>query len=90
MHSKNKKPMTVAERRHVDTIKSMPCSVCGQHGPSEAHEIKQGDWWTSIPLCAECHRGPHNGIHGQRSIWNVMKLDELGALSLTIKSLMGR
>lgn len=88
MMSKNKKQMTAAERRHVETIKSMPCAVCGQPGPCDAHEINQGEWFTSIPLCKDCHQGPHNGIHGQRRIWTVMKLDELGALNLTIKKLM--
>ncbi len=41
-----------------------------------------------MPLCPDCHRGAHNGIHGQRRIWNAMKLTELGALSLTIQKLM--
>ena len=88
MYSKNKPAMTAAERRHVEKIKSMPCAVCGSPGPSEVHEINQGQWFTSIPLCPGCHRGPHNGIHGAKAIWRVKKLDELGALNLTIAKLM--
>lgn len=92
MKSKNKAPMTAAEREHVERIKLMPCCVCGAGGgysaPSEAHEIEQGLWWTSIPACADCHRGAVNGLHGQRRIWAVKKLDELKALNLVIGQLM--
>jgi hypothetical protein len=41
-----------------------------------------------MPLCADCHRGSLNGIHGQRRIWNVYKMDELAALNETIRTLM--
>lgn len=57
MYSKNKKAMTAAERRHVARIKEMNCVVCDQAGPSECHEIKQGQWFTSLPVCPDCHRG---------------------------------
>ena len=80
MHSKNKPAMTAAERRHVARIKAMPCVVCGEAGPSEAHEIEQGLWYASIPLCSSCHRGT-NGLHGQRRMWAVMKISELQALA---------
>lgn len=88
MQSKNKPSMTKAEREHVRRIKDMPCGVCGAHGPSEAHELKQGQWFTSIPLCADCHRGSFNGIHGQARIWSVMKLDEQEVLNETIRQLV--
>lgn len=90
MMSKNKKPMTAAERRHVDIIKAMPCGVCEAGGPSEAHEIEQGQWFTSIPVCPDCHRGSLNGLHGRRAIWNIKKLDELKVLNQTIEKLIGR
>lgn len=88
VHSKNKRPMTAAERRHVTRIKGMDCAVCGHAGPSDAHEIVQGAWFTSLPLCRDCHTGSHNGIHGERRMWAVMKLDELGALNLTLGRLL--
>lgn len=88
MQSKNKKAPTKAEKRHIERIKSMPCVICGTSSPSECHEIKQGQWFTSMPLCADCHRGSHNGIHGRKHIWNIKKLDELDALALTIESLL--
>jgi hypothetical protein len=88
MFSKNKPSMTKAEREHVGRIKEMPCGVCGAPGPSEAHELKQGQWFTSIPLCADCHRGSFNGIHGQARIWSVKKLDEQEVLNETIRQLL--
>lgn len=87
MHSKNKKAMTTAERQHVERVKSLPCSVCDEGRESEAHEIKQGQWYTSIALCADCHRGSVNGIHGQKRMWAVMKMDELDALAVTLERL---
>lgn len=80
--------MTKAEREHVQRIKEMPCGVCETSGPSEAHELKQGQWFTSIPLCADCHRGSFNGIHGQARIWAVKKLDEQEVLNETLRQLL--
>lgn len=88
MQSKNKPSMTKAEREHVGRIKEMPCGVCEAPGPSEAHELKQGQYFTSIPLCPDCHRGSFNGIHGQARIWAVKKLDEQEVLNETIRQLL--
>lgn len=88
MQSRNKPSMTKAEREHVGRIKEMPCGVCEASGPSEAHELKQGQWFTSIPLCADCHRGSFNGIHGQARIWSVKRLDEQSVLNDTIRQLV--
>jgi Pyruvate/2-oxoacid:ferredoxin oxidoreductase delta subunit len=88
MQSKNKPAMTAVERAHVARIKEMDCAVCGDFGPSDAHEIEQGSWFTSIPLCRDCHMGAHNGIHGRKSIWRAMKKTELSVLNDTIKELV--
>ena len=88
MHSKNKLKPNNAEKMHIERIKSMPCIICQASAPSECHEINQGQWYTSMPLCADCHRGSLNGIHGQKRLWNVYKMDELAALNETIKLLM--
>jgi len=87
MQSKNKAKPTAGERLHIAKIKLMPCIICQAQAPSECHEINQGQWFTSMPLCADCHRGSLNGIHGQRRLWNVKKLDELSALNETIRRL---
>lgn len=88
MQSKNKKPPTANEKKHIVCVKELPCSVCDQAGPSECHEIKQGQWFTSIALCADCHRGPIMGLHGQKRAWSIRKMDELDALNVTIGRLM--
>ena len=92
MQSKNKATQTKDEREYVRLVKLQPCSVCdeggGEANPSEAHEIKQGQWFTSTALCASCHRGPLLGIHGQKRMWILKKMDELDALAITIQRIM--
>lgn len=88
MHSKNKPAMTKAERAHVDIIKNLPCIVCGSAGFNEAHEIEQGLWFLSLPLCHDCHRGAKNGLHGQRAMWKVMKKTELSCLNELIETIL--
>lgn len=94
MWSKNKARMTAEEERYVEWVKQGRCIVCDAPGPSDAHEIEQGNWFTSLSLCKDCHQGSHNGIHGRKAIWSVLKLTELGALNLQIqrfaKEYMGR
>lgn len=85
--SKNKPAMTTAEREHVNRVKLLPCAVCGAAGPSEAHEIIQGAWYLSVALCPDCHRNPLLGLHGQKRAWAIRKLDELGALNITLAAL---
>jgi hypothetical protein len=88
MQSKNKPSMTASERSHVGKIKEMSCVICDASGPSECHEINQGQWFTSMPLCADCHRGSMNGIHGQKRMWKIKKMEELDALNVTIERLL--
>jgi len=88
MQSKNKPAMTQHERAWVANIKAMSCGVCGAPGPSDAHELEQGQWFTSIPLCRDCHQGPRNGIHGEKRMWAVYKLDELKVLNETLRKVM--
>lgn len=88
MQSKNKPAPKKRERAHIERIKSMPCAVCEQPGPSECHEIEQGLWFVSIPLCESCHRGPLLGLHGQARAWSVRKMDEMDALAKIIEKLL--
>ena len=87
MQSKNKLAPTKAEAAHIERVKSLPCVVCWAPPPSECHEIEQGLWWASVPLCASCHRDNFNGVHGQQRIWKVKKMTELVALNATIREL---
>jgi len=89
MQSKNKLAPRACEKRHIERVKALSCGVCDLHGPSECHEMKQGQWFTSMPLCADCHRGGFNGIHGQKRVWSALKLDELDVLAATIERLYG-
>jgi hypothetical protein len=84
MLSKN---LSAKDGQHLARVKELPCGVCGRAGPSDAHHIEQGLHHLCIPLCKDCHQGSHNGLHGRRAIWNVMKKTELSVLNDTIKQL---
>lgn len=94
MHSKNKKTPSVLAGAWIALVKMLPCSVCdeggGEGAPSEAHEIKQGQWFTICALCASCHRGALMGLHGQRRIWVLKKMDETDALAVTIERIFSQ
>lgn len=88
MQSRNKKAPTAVERRYIERVKSLACSVCDAPGPSEAHEIKQGSWLTSVALCPSCHRNGKLGWHGERRMWALKKMDELDALEVTLSRII--
>ena len=69
-------------------VKELPCSLCDAEGPSECHEIKQGQWFTSLALCSSCHRDNLMGLHGQKRMWAIKKMDELDGLAVTIRRIM--
>lgn len=88
MQSKNKKQPSSKERAHIERVKHLPCSVCDAPGPSDCHEIKQGQWFTSVALCQSCHTGSIMGIHGQRRSWLIRKMDEIDALAVTVSRVL--
>jgi hypothetical protein len=83
----NSKHLTRLERAHLALVKTLQCSVCDAPGPSSAHHINQGQHFTTVALCWDCHQGPVMGWHGQRRAWTVRKMDELDALNVTIERL---
>ncbi|HBS61659.1 MAG TPA: hypothetical protein DEB32_02790 [Stenotrophomonas sp.] len=87
MRTKNSKALTAAEAAHVKAVKWLPCSVCDASPPSDAHHINQGQHYTTVALCKDCHQGSFNGIHGQKRMWTIMKMDELAALNVTLQRL---
>ena len=87
MRTKNSQPISRAESAHMHAVKSLPCGVCGEAGPCDAHHIEQGKHYLTIPLCKDCHQGSHNGIHGQRRIWDVTKKTETSVLNETLRIL---
>ena len=90
MRTKNAASLTAAEREHVARVKNLSCSVCDAPGPSDAHHIQQGQHWTVVALCKDCHQGSFAGWHGQRRAWAIRKMDELSALARTIQRLTAR
>lgn len=76
------------ERAHIAAVKELPCSLCDAPGPSEAHHMKQGQQYTAVALCESCHRGALMGLHGQRRMWAIKKMDELAALNVTVQRLI--
>lgn len=83
---------TKAEKRYMDRVAQLPCSVCGAQ-PVELHHIREGQGmaqkaknWLVVPLCPECHRGSI-GLHGDRTRMRILKLDELDLLANTIEEL---
>lgn len=80
--------LTAKDRAHIQRVKELPCSVCDAPGPSDAHHIEQGLQFCVVALCKDCHQGSHNGIHGRRAMWNVMRMTELAALDVTVRRLL--
>lgn len=88
MKTKNAKAITPAEREHIARVKALPCSVCDEPGPCDAHHVKQGQHFSVIALCKSCHQGALLGLHGQRRMWAIKRMDELDALARTVQRLM--
>jgi len=81
---------TAAEHAYMGRVKELPCGVCEQAGPSDAHHVRTGQGMSQragnycvVPLCKSCHQGPH-GIHGDRAMWKIHKLTEMDVLDETI------
>lgn len=88
MRTKNAKRISPAESEHMGRVKESGCAVCGAGGIVEAHHIEQGCHFTTVGLCPECHRGPM-GIHGDKTMWRIHKMDELKALNETLRRIYG-
>ena len=80
--------LTAAERKHLQRVKSLPCAVCNAPPPSSAHHINQGQQYTTVALCYDCHQGAVMGWHGQKRAWHIRKMGELDALNITIRRLI--
>lgn len=88
MRTKNAKAIKPIEANHIANVKLLPCSVCDDPGPCDAHHVKQGQHFTVVALCKSCHQGPLLGLHGQRRMWAVKKMDEIDALAVTVQRLL--
>ena len=88
MRTKNAKRIGAHEAGHMERVKALPCSVCDEPGPSDAHHIKQGQHFTVVALFKSCHQGSLMGLHGQRRMWAIKKMDEVDALAVTVERLL--
>ena len=82
--------LTKKEREWIGRIKELPCSVCGQEGPSDAHHIKQSCSYAVVALCKSCHQGSKMGWHGEKTAWHIAKMEEIDALNETLKNLFAQ
>lgn len=83
---------TVAEKAHMGRVAQLSCAVCGER-PVIVHHIRDGQGmaqrssnWLTVPLCPSCHTGPH-GVHGDRAMMKIQKMEELDLLADTIRRL---
>jgi hypothetical protein len=79
--------LSKAERDYVQMVKELPCSVCDEPGPSDAHHVKQHRQYTVVALCKSCHQGALMGWHGQKRMWALKKMDEIDAMNVTVQRL---
>lgn len=93
MRSKHSAALTARESKHLEKVKSVKCSLCGRPPPSIAHHAVQGDHFTTIALCIECHVGK-GGIHGDKSRLRMYGYEptpvehaELQLLNVTLKDI---
>jgi uncharacterized Fe-S center protein len=74
------------ERAHIESVKNLPCGVCGAYPPTDAHHMLENSRRIShymvIPLCRTCHDQVPNG-----AMWKIYKKTELNVLSDTIERL---
>lgn len=83
---------TKAEKRHMDRVAQLPCALCGSHGV-QVHHIREGQGmsqrasnWLVVPLCTSCHTGPQ-GVHGDKTLLRIAKIEELDLLANTIEAM---
>jgi len=88
MRTKNAKRITEAESEHMGKVKQSGCAVCGAGPYVDAHHIEQGLHYTTVGLCKECHTGSM-GIHGDKTMWRIHKMDEIKALNETLRRVYG-
>lgn len=84
--------------RWLGRVKACPCVLCdalgrSQQYPTDAHHMRHGqgmaqrssDFMTAA-LCKDCHQGAM-GIHGDRTLLRIAKLEEIDLVAMTIERL---
>lgn len=86
---------TKTEKKYMDIVASLPCALTGER-PVELHHVREGQGggqragnYCVIPLSPDAHRGPL-GIHGDKTLMRIQKVDEMDLLNWTIGEVMRR
>lgn len=87
------------EKAHMDRVAGLGCILCRllgqeQESKTDLHHIREGQGmaqrasnWLVVPLCHDgCHQG-RLGIHGDRTLLRIAKVDELDLLAATLNEL---
>lgn len=84
------------EIAYHEALAERPCVLCellcqDQVGRTTIHHIREGQGmsqrashWLVVPLCEDCHQGK-GGVHGDRSLLRIAKVEELDLLAITIQ-----
>jgi len=91
--------VSVRSTAHMFRVKSLPCVLCSRLGReqtsvTDAHHFTVGrakgtknDDMLTLALCHDdCHQGSQ-GIHGDRTLLRIAKVDEQDLLADTLRSL---
>lgn len=72
----NKNKPSAIELEYMGWVKTFPCFVCGESGPSDAHHPicgryggKRNNHLSVIPLCKACHQVGPLAIHNDKAGW---------------------
>ena len=89
-----------AGTRYIDLCREVDCVLCEllgqpQQGRTIPHHIRHNQGGAKrapdtlvVTLCYECHQGDL-GIHGNKSLLHIAKVDELDLLAMTIARIAG-
>jgi hypothetical protein len=87
---------TARAKAHLARVKALPCVVCHRPGPSDAHHVISGRYgsrkasdFETIPLCKDCHQGPH-GIHSAKASWISVNGNDFDFLPVVADMLAGQ
>lgn len=88
MRTLNARKIDAEESAHIARVKALPCACCKTTSKArDAHHTVQGNHFTTIPLCHDdCHQGPH-GVHGDKTLLKVRKMNENDMLNWTNRQL---
>jgi hypothetical protein len=89
-----KQPRVMKDPARLAAVAQLPCIICGAR-PVEVHHCISGRYGQrkapdsmTIPLCVECHRGPH-GIHASKRAWEALHGPDTGLLDRVNAMLTG-